>query len=62
MNSLRDAIPAMRNADLQKLFPNGVPGIANVQARIENLSQEELALALPRQLPNSITTRFVHLG
>ena len=43
MNSLRDAIPAMRNADLQKLFPNGVPGIANVQARIENLSQEEMA-------------------
>ncbi|MGD9713036.1 MAG: hypothetical protein AB7V46_13335 [Thermomicrobiales bacterium] len=43
MNSLRDAIPARISSDLQKLFPNGVPGVSVVQARIENLSQEELA-------------------
>jgi len=43
MNTLRDAIPSKIGADLQKHFPNGVPGMSVVQARIENLSQEELA-------------------
>ncbi len=43
MNSLRDAIPGKVSSDLQRLFPNGLPGVAAVQQRVEGLSQEELA-------------------
>ena len=43
MNNLKDVIPGKVSADLQRLFPNGLPGVAAVQQRIEGLSQEELA-------------------
>lgn len=46
MNNLRNAIPVVRNADLQKIFPNGIPGLNAVQSRVENLSQEELSVRI----------------
>lgn len=52
VNNLRNAIPAMRNADLQKIFPNGVPGISAIQARVENLTQEELSSRIASSMAN----------
>jgi hypothetical protein len=40
----------MASAELQRLFPNGVPGIASVQSVVEGFNQEELA----RRFANSL--------
>ncbi len=44
MAGLRDVVASrINNSDFNKMFPGGIPGLAAVQSRIENLSQEELA-------------------
>lgn len=62
VSNLRNAIPAVRHADLQKIFPNGVPGIAAIQYRIEQLSQEELSARITASVGNLDQERLSAFG
>ena len=63
MAGLRDVVATKINsADLNKLFPGGVPGLAAVQSRIDSLSQEELTARIAASIAQLDQEKIRSLG
>jgi hypothetical protein len=62
INRLREVMPPISAADLQRYFPNGVPGLSSVQGMVERLDQEEIARRIAASLAGLDRTKVTTFG